>query len=379
MIQQALRILYRLWSDLRFVSSNRSITVRQPVTPSRLCKKRQTAILIVWFFVLTAVYMVWTDKAIAADPNVPVNLKAGEPGLNEEDGTLFIALPIVNEGITTAANVQVQSIALTSATRITPSAFPVALGDIGASRRAVLDASFTSNALVPNQQYLLTVEGTYVLGNRTVRFVVDRDLSLPPPASGQAAVRSVSVEADIVDGPFPPVGIVPGEEHTESEGGPPVPLGPRRGSITPTSPPAEILEPIVVEEGLGTLRDSLQRTANPVMFLRNTPFGRTGLIAADIGDLERSPASDPSVASSGDVVLASGNRYIALSTDGGRSFPTELDPTEIFRNPDNGEELCCDQVIHYVPSINRFVWTMTFKPPGAVCRASQDKARSGQS
>jgi hypothetical protein len=54
-------------------------------------KTRQRAIAILWFFILTAMHMVWMGEAIAADPNVPVRLVAGEPGIDEEDGTLFIA------------------------------------------------------------------------------------------------------------------------------------------------------------------------------------------------------------------------------------------------------------------------------------------------
>jgi len=76
-----------------------------------------------------------------------VDLGADEPGLDEEQDTLFIALPIINKGTATASNIQVRSIKLASATRITPGAFPVTLGDIAASQRAVLDASFTSNGL----------------------------------------------------------------------------------------------------------------------------------------------------------------------------------------------------------------------------------------
>jgi hypothetical protein len=307
--------------------------------------------------------MVWTDEAVAADPNVPVNLKAEEPGLDEEDGTLFIALPIVNEGTATASNVRVQSIALTSATRITPTAFPVALGEIGVSGRAVLDASFTSSSLVPDQQYLLNVEGTYVLGSRTVRFVVNRDISLPPPAPGEEETSSSSAEPNVISGaPFPPEVIVGPPEAEVNPPGPPVPTGPLRGSVTPTSPSAEVLEPIVVDDvGLDALHFSVrpQQTTDPLAFVRNTQFGITETPS------EHGVPVDPSGASSGNVVLASGNTYASLSTDSGRGGTfTRLETTEIFGKDAAGNlidgGLCCDQIVHYIPSIDRFVLLMQF-------------------
>jgi hypothetical protein len=362
MIQQASRILDRLLTGFRLASSNRSVTVRQPITPLQLCKTWQTAVLIVWLFVLTAVQMVWIDEAIAADPNVPVNLAAGEPGLDEEDGTLFIALPIVNEGTATASNVRVQSIALTSATRITPTAFPVALGEIGASGRAVLDASFTSSGLVPDQQYLLNVEGTYVLGSRTVRFVVNRDISLPPSAPGEDETSSSSAEPNAVSGaPFPTDVIVGPPEAEVNPPGPPIPTGPLRGSVTPTSPSAELLEPIVVDDvGLDALHFSVrpQQITNPLVFVRNTQFGITETPS------EHGVPVDPSGASSGNVVLASGNTYASLLTDGGLTTFTKLETTEIFGKDAAGNlidgGLCCDQIVHYIPSIDRFVLLMQF-------------------
>lgn len=362
MIQEAVKILYRLLTERRNVYSNRRVTVGLPVTPSRLCKKCQTASLIAWFFLLAILPISSTNEAIAADPNVPVNLKAGEPGLDEEDGTLFIALPIVNEGAATASDVQVQSIALTSATRITPTDFPVALGNIEASRRAVLNAGFTSTGLVPDQQYLLTVKGTYALRGRTLGFMINRDIALPPPESGEDEASGGSAEPNVVTGaPFPPDVIVGPPEAEVNPAGPPIPTGPFRGSVTPTSPSAEVLEPLVVDDvSLDALHFSVrsQQAINPLVFLRNTQFGITATPS------EHGVPVDPSGASVGNVVLASGNTYASLSTDGGHTF-IQLEPTKIFPNRDVATNLidgglCCDQIVHYIPSIDRFVWLMQF-------------------
>jgi hypothetical protein len=85
---------------------------------------------------------------------------------------------------------------------------------------------------------------------------------------------------------------------------------------------------------------------------------------------------DPSGADSGRIVLETGNwkSYGAVSRDGGASFSL-LDPTTIFPSGpafttihgrrvrlDGG--MCCDQVVQYVPQINRFIWLMQFSGTG---------------
>ena len=54
-------------------------------------------------------------------------------------------------------------------------------------------------------------------------------------------------------------------------------------------------------------------------------------------------------------MLATGNLYIKYSIDGGSNFTTISDLSTIFGDqPDGG--YCCDQVVHYIPSIDRMVW-----------------------
>jgi hypothetical protein len=56
------------------------------------------------------------------------------------------------------------------------------------------------------------------------------------------------------------------------------------------------------------------------------------------------------------VVLLSGNWFCQYSTNSGASF-TSVDPTTIFPAW-AGHNFCCDQIVIYVPSIDRFVWFM---------------------
>lgn len=76
---------------------------------------------------------------------------------------------------------------------------------------------------------------------------------------------------------------------------------------------------------------------------------------------------DVSVATHKDLVLMSYNTGLNLSKDGGQTF-IALSPNAVFPKwklkLDNGKEkeirVCCDQVVIYVPAIDRFIWLMQF-------------------
>ena len=63
---------------------------------------------------------------------------------------------------------------------------------------------------------------------------------------------------------------------------------------------------------------------------------------------------DMSGAKGGDVVLMSGNLWLKLSVDGGKTF-TDLDFTKLFTADTTYGGWAGDQVIHYVPAIDCFV------------------------
>ncbi len=69
-------------------------------------------------------------------------------------------------------------------------------------------------------------------------------------------------------------------------------------------------------------------------------------------------AADISGGDSGDVVMMTGNWYAQYSTDGGQTFNT-INPTAVFPNTLAGG-FCCDQVIQYVPEIDRFIWLLQY-------------------
>jgi hypothetical protein len=58
------------------------------------------------------------------------------------------------------------------------------------------------------------------------------------------------------------------------------------------------------------------------------------------------------------IVLATGNTYLLVSTDGGGNF-TQINPTTLWPTVDGG--ICCDQVVIYNPSINLFFWVLQYQ------------------
>ena len=129
-----------------------------------------------------------------------------------------------------------------------------------------------------------------------------------------------------------------------------VPTGPQRGTLAPSVQGSKF-EQIQKQKPAGGAGD-------PVVVTQYNPQGTSASVGTP---------PDPNAARNGNVIMLSYNTRVMLSTNGGTSY-TELDPTTIFPsgptkdaagNPlDNG--LCCDQIIRYAPSIDRFVWLMQF-------------------
>jgi hypothetical protein len=86
--------------------------------------------------------------------------------------------------------------------------------------------------------------------------------------------------------------------------------------------------------------------AGPIVFNVNNSIGITASVSG---------TAEPSGASGGGVVFVSANFIGAFSTDGGNMFTT-LNPTTIF--PADAIGFCCDQIVQYIPSIDRFAWLL---------------------
>jgi hypothetical protein len=73
-----------------------------------------------------------------------------------------------------------------------------------------------------------------------------------------------------------------------------------------------------------------------------------------------SNVDEPSVAANDQVVLYTGNWYAAVSSDGGQTFKY-LDPAAAFKASDPANSsFCCDQIAHYIPQIDMFVWLLQY-------------------
>ena len=76
-----------------------------------------------------------------------------------------------------------------------------------------------------------------------------------------------------------------------------------------------------------------------------------------------SNVGEPSLAINGSVVLYTGNWYTATSNDGGKTFRFS-DPANAFKQFDPpGTSFCCDQVAHYIPQLDTFVWLLQYSAP----------------
>ena len=151
-------------------------------------------------------------------------------------------------------------------------------------------------------------------------------------ARSRAAVRPVKVERE----PHPAWQIVERPRHLEDERLPLVPHGPFVGQVTPSAPTGNVLN---YKSGPGPAPGGMA----PVTF---RTFTGTELSAGWPPDM--------SGAKAGDVVLMTGNLWIKLSVDGGKTF-TDLDFTKLFAADTTYGGWAGDQVVHYVPSIDCFV------------------------
>lgn len=261
----------------------------------------------------------------------PVVLSLGTVGdslLNPT--TLATAAPIVNTGTGAAQNVVLSSITLSGGVLSSP-ALPLNLGMIAAGGSSLLNANFTG-AFTPLGNYGLKVKGTYAVGSATYCFSLDGTATVPPASPGSAPLGTVNLPSNTISGaPFPHE--TPGGETEPNLPGWTVPNGP----FVPGGPPP----------GSTGVMPAPIGDPPAIVFNMNHDLGITSNVSG---------TAEPSGASGGGVTFITANWIAAYSTDGGNTF-TALDPTTIFPNND-AIGFCCDQIVQYVPSIDRFVWLL---------------------
>jgi hypothetical protein len=285
---------------------------------------------------------------ITVDCVSPGILSLGPAGVSVPTPTLlFLAVPIINNGAAAVQNVEVTSISLTGGTLTSP-VLPVSLGTIPAGGSAILNATF-SGVFLPGDSPVLTVEGTFSLAGSIFCFSLSRTLVIPPAAPGSALLGSVMVMGhEVTEGNFPPQ--PPRFDERVNPAGWTVPMGPFVPGVPTATQTMRMAAPLSSQSGIARAYDKQPAiTLAPdaplaIVFEANEGFGIT----------DASTTAEPSGgATAGGVIFATANWLAAYSDNGGSSF-TELDPTTIF--PNDAVGYCCDQIVQYVPSINRFVW-----------------------
>jgi hypothetical protein len=130
---------------------------------------------------------------------------------------------------------------------------------------------------------------------------------------------------------------------------PKVPLGAERADPQPTAT-LSLRAPHAMAMALSGA--TTLANVDPLVLVRNVPLG------AVADNDTASNVCEPSVAANGNVVFYTGNWFAAVSTDGGATF-RYIDPYTAFPDPP-GMGFCCDQVVHYIPTIDTFVWLLQY-------------------
>ncbi|HEY3813300.1 MAG TPA: hypothetical protein VGL66_08730 [Caulobacteraceae bacterium] len=273
--------------------------------------------------------------------------------------TIIVAAPLVNHAKRALQDVKVTGAQLDAQTAT--GALPIDVREIGADAVAVVEVSFNGQAFKPGARYTLILTGTYAMpGARgTHPFRVEAEIAGPPAERGEGKMGSVQVGSHETKGGYPHQ--APQMDDETNGAAPPVPHSPEvAGTPTPTA----------------TKLDHAQLGDPPqVKFDANDNVGFTGAGTGCSGD-SAAVCAEPSGGASSGMIFVSTNWRAAYSTNGGGAF-TIIDPTTVFTPGAVG--FCCDQVVQYVASIDRFVWLM--QGTGyrlAVASPAQIKSSGGQ-
>jgi hypothetical protein len=257
--------------------------------------------------------------------------------------TLLVAAPLANLSNRDVADVKIDRVLLARAPVQT--ALPMTVGAIRARSSTIVEAELNSQSLVSGHSYPLLMHGTYrerggpYDERATRRFIVYTSIIVPPQSEGSGKLGSIQLPPHQVSGgkyPHRP----PLMDKDVNSGAPPVPTNPSvPGAPTPTG----------TEPQRAPIGDP-----PAIRFDTNNPVGITGAGLVCNKDAA-AVCAEPSGASGNGVIFMSANWRVAISTDGGSTF-TILDPTTIFPNDAIG--FCCDQIIQYAPSVDRFIWIL---------------------
>src|SRR6266536_3286783 len=158
--------------------------------------------------------------------------------------------------------------------------------------------------------------------------------------------RAFKVVAKRAKGPYPAVERREGDEEE-----------PKLRKVPKARNPIPLKERSPATKVMDERKPSGDPRGDPVRFFTYGRPGKVGPKNAATNAVDLSGAD-----SEAGIVLLSGNWFCNYSVNLGSTF-TSMDPTTVFPAW-KGHAFCCDQVVTYVPSIDRFVWFMQHAADG---------------
>ena len=306
-----------------------------------------------------------------ARPAPPPPLSLGPVGSAiEPDGRLVLAVRVKNDGATPARDIVVQAIDVKPLKRSLSTKLPIALGDVAPDASIVLQASFDA-ADAKVHEYRLSVTGQYRQNGVMVPFRAAQLFRPVAPPSTERARRTFVTPQTVDGGKFTPMPVKPATFQVSGEESerPPLPSGTGLKGPRPPVSATQLGAPAGAAAAAAprVLRVGITQANDPVLFRTNKLIGGPSAFLRPPEPTGATSFARQSPPLAQDVVFAAGNINAAFSIDGGGSFTT-VDPTAIFDftdgagTPIDGGGLCCDQVVQYVPSIDRYVWLMLTRP-----------------
>lgn len=100
------------------------------------------------------------------------------PSMTNTGSDLTISVPVTNLGQITATRVYITEISLGAVPRITPTNFPVSIGNLAFESLGNVNAKFDARGLVVGSRQLLTIRGSYDR-DPAIAFTISRYINVP--------------------------------------------------------------------------------------------------------------------------------------------------------------------------------------------------------